>query len=93
MDNPLAHPPAGSMVSPSHRVFRDVPALNDSTWFDERKRIIEKYKAGRVLDKEDEWIVDELASVGLMHTGISLTLMKRTAKSCSFGKRIFGVWL
>ncbi|OPZ43077.1 MAG: hypothetical protein BWY93_01470 [Euryarchaeota archaeon ADurb.BinA087] len=30
MDNPLAHPPAGSMVSPSHRVFRDVPALTEA---------------------------------------------------------------
>jgi len=51
-------------------------------------RILKKYRKGRDIDLEDEEIVDKLALISLMKTGISVKRKKRTARTIGIGKKL-----
>lgn len=50
--------------------------------------ILEKYEKGRDVDPEDKELVEELASMGLMKTGISTKRGKMTAKTIELGRKL-----
>jgi hypothetical protein len=56
--------------------------------FKEEHDILVKYKDGRLIDDIDNAIIEELASVGLIRTGFSLSLNQRTAKTTAIGMLI-----
>lgn len=55
------------------------------------ERLSKKYVLGDIIDPEDEHTIDKMESVGMMHTGLSFELMSRTARTTSFGVRVFGL--
>jgi hypothetical protein len=55
---------------------------------DEYSKILSKYKYGRDLDESDRFIVEELCTIGLMNTGISIKRNLTTAKATSLGLKL-----
>ena len=51
----------------------------------EERRILKKYLGGRIVDRDDERMIDRLASTGLVHRGVSIKQKKRTAKTTTLG--------
>jgi hypothetical protein len=49
-----------------------------------------KYRDGADIDEEDTRTIDELASIGLINTGISTRRQKLTAKTTSMGLGLMG---
>lgn len=56
----------------------------------EELRVLKKYKGGRIIDPEDEAIVNEFADVGFMRIGVSLSKKMATASTTYPGRLISG---
>jgi hypothetical protein len=50
-----------------------------------KRRILEKYLEPKLMDKEDERLIERMASIGLMNTGVDLYFKKRTARTTKNG--------
>jgi hypothetical protein len=62
--------------------------------FKEDKRVLEKYKNGAIVDKEDRPTIERLQMVGLMKEyGLSLSKMKETTKTTPLGLKLFKIKL
>jgi len=52
-------------------------------------KLSKKYILGEYLDSKDEYMIDKMEMIGLMHTGLSISNMCRTAKTTNFAVRVF----
>lgn len=54
--------------------------------FEQELRILRKYAEKRLVDEEDQAIIDELETVGFIHKGYSFSYKKLTAKTTTMGR-------